>query len=115
MPLDTSQLDEEWQISCQTAEFETNYNIVTVCQTDAPGKPYYSQTKRYGAVQTVAVHASYWCPGGSALVSYPWIAIDGVTGRWIYPTGVPGYKSWSPTYCVCSNIDVSIELPSVIR
>ena len=88
-----------------------NYNIVTVCQSDEPGKVYYSSGGRYGAVQVVAVHANYWCPGSTALVSYPWIAIDGAAGQWIYPKGVPGYKSWSPTYCVCSNIDVSIELP----
>ncbi|MGC8973056.1 MAG: hypothetical protein ACP5KY_02490 [Thermoproteus sp.] len=92
---------------------DTNYNIVTVCQTNAPGTTYYSSSHRYAAVQTTSVHANYYCPGSTALVSYPWIAIDGVTGQWIYPTGLPGYKSWSPTYCVGGNIQVTLPPPSL--
>ncbi|AET31815.1 hypothetical protein [Pyrobaculum ferrireducens] len=84
---------------------DTNYNIgLTVCYRDAPGKAYYSANYRYGAVQTVAVHSNFMCPGATWLYSYPWIGIDGVTGQWIYPNGIPADKSWSITNCQCNNV-----------
>jgi hypothetical protein len=93
---------------------DINHNAVTVCQSDAPCKAHYSQNNRFGAVQTVAAHAALWYPGSTALASYPWIGADGVTGQWIHPGGLPARKSWSPSYCVCSSVQVVIQPPSLL-
>ncbi|MCX8136052.1 hypothetical protein [Pyrobaculum aerophilum] len=89
---------------------DTNYDVVTVCYRDV--KVYYSASYRYGAVQTVAVHSNYMCPGATWLYSYPWIGIDGVTGQWIYPSGIPADKSWSPTNCLCNNVQIVYQPPT---
>jgi hypothetical protein len=93
---------------------DINHNAVTVCQSDAPCKAHYSQNNKFGAVQTVAAHAALWCPGSTALVSYPWIGADGVTGQWIHPSGLPARKSWSPSYCACSSAQDITQPPSLL-
>ncbi len=52
-------------------------------------------------VKLEVVFTNDLCPSATLLRSTPWIAIDGVTGQWIYPQQVPAFKTWGFGNCGC--------------